>query len=184
MKKLEFIQNFIVVNDIKSCLIVGANSNSNTPGFVNLIEHEIERFLSSRSESRFVVSGVEPKAIGWKNWVQVDGRRLPFGRHEFDLVFSNAVIEHVGEEVDQADFFQESDRVGKNWIITTPNRLFPIESHTQVLFKHMNRNWKHPSFTRLLSKRDLKQIMPAGSRIIGRWFSPTFICCKSKNSIY
>ena len=182
-KKLKFIQNFIVANDIKSCLIVGANSNSNTPGFVNLIEHEIERFLNLQVGTRIVISGIESTGIGWKNWIQADGRDLPFRTHEFDLVFSNAVIEHVGDKTDQNDFLRETDRVGRNWIVTTPNRLFPVESHTQVLFKHMNSNWKHSSFSRLLSKRDLLLIIPMGSRIIGRWFSPTFICYKSQNSM-
>ena len=147
----------------------------------DLIEHEIERFLNLQVGTSVVISGIEPTGSGWKNWIQADGRDLPFLTHEFDLVFSNAVIEHVGDKTDQNDFFRETDRVGRNWIVTTPNRLFPVESHTQVLFKHMNSNWKHSSFSRLLSKRDLLQIIPMGSRIIGRWFSPTFICYKSQN---
>ena len=88
-------------------------------------------------------------------------------------MFSNAVIEHVGDAIDQQKFVSEHVRVGKHWIITTPNRLFPIESHTQVLFIHMRKRWKHSSVTRLLSRRDLEDILPANGKIKGFLFSPT-----------
>ena len=53
-------------------------------------------------------------------------------------------------------FVQEHMRVGKAWIITTPNRWFPVESHTSVLLKHWSRQWRsrRSEFTRLLSKRE------------------------------
>lgn len=177
-RKSQFVENFIVSRNIKSCLIVGANSNANTPGFVNLIEHSIQNSLARQGGADVVVSGIEEHGAGWKNWLQADGRNLPFEADTFDLVFSNAVIEHVGEMEDQVKFIKEHDRVGKNWILTTPNRLFPIEGHTHVLFIHMRGKWKHPSFTRLLSKRDLLDILPIGTTVVGHSFSPTFICYK------
>ena len=52
-----------------------------------------------------------------------------FNNQEFDVVFSNSVIEHVGEYQDQQRMAQEIKRVGKRYFIQTPNRYFPIEPH-------------------------------------------------------
>ena len=64
------------------------------------------------------------------------GEPLPFGNHEFDIAFSNAVLEHVGNVQQQAAFIQEACRVAKRVYITTPNRWFPIEHHTSVPLLH------------------------------------------------
>ena len=68
--------------------------------------------------------------------VQADGRKLPFKDKQFDVVFSNAVIEHVGNRHDQQQFVNECLRVGKSVFLTTPSRSFPIESHTMIPFVH------------------------------------------------
>lgn len=66
-----------------------------------------------------------------------DGRNLPFGDNSFDLVFSNAVIEHVGSLEQQERFLLESYRVAKKYVfLTTPNRWYPIEFHTIIPFIH------------------------------------------------
>jgi len=61
---------------------------------------------------------------------------FPFRDNEFEWVFSNAAIEHVGTYDDQLQFLNEMMRVGKNVFFTTPNRWFPIESHTNAFFLH------------------------------------------------
>jgi hypothetical protein len=61
--------------------------------------------------------------------VVADGRRLPFRDGSFDVVFSNSVIEHVGNRMDQAAFASEIGRVGRHYFVQTPNRNFPIEPH-------------------------------------------------------
>ena len=66
----------------------------------------------------------------------VTGQRLPFKDHEFDIVFSNAVLEHVGSREDQARFITELRRVSGAFFITTPNRWFPFEHHTGLPFLH------------------------------------------------
>lgn len=59
-----------------------------------------------------------------------DGRNMPqFQDNEFDIVFSNSVIEHVGGFRDQKKMAEEAIRVGKSIFIQTPNRRFPIEPH-------------------------------------------------------
>jgi SAM-dependent methyltransferase len=64
------------------------------------------------------------------------GQPLPFAAVAFDIVFSNAVIEHVGSRAAQADFVRESCRVGKAFFITTPNRWFPVEHHSGLPLVH------------------------------------------------
>jgi len=63
-----------------------------------------------------------------------DGKKFPFEDNSFDIAFSNAVLEHVGNLEEQAFFLSEVARVCKCGMITTPNRYFPIETHTHVLF--------------------------------------------------
>ena len=172
-RKLEFLQVLLRGQNFSSGLIVGAKPDSNSLDFDNLIEKGIIEILPN-----VTVSGIERDSSFWPKWVKADGRKLPFGNDSFDFVFSNAVVEHVGSEVDQLNFVKEHDRVGKNWVFTTPNRLFPIESHTQIVLLHMKKGWSNGDVTRLLSKKDLKAILPPGAKIKGHSLSPTFICYK------
>jgi hypothetical protein len=74
--------------------------------------------------------------------VRADGRELPFADGEFDLGFSNAVIEHVaGGRDGQRRFVHELCRVANRVFVTTPNRFFPLEVHTLVPLAH----WLPPS---------------------------------------
>ncbi len=65
-----------------------------------------------------------------------DGVRLPFGDGEFDIVFSNSVIEHLGSREAQERFAQEVRRVGRHYYVQTPAREFPIEPHFLAPFIH------------------------------------------------
>lgn len=69
-------------------------------------------------------------------WVWGDGRQLPFRDGSFDIVFSNSVIEHVGDAGSQRQFAREIARVGKAYWVQTPNRTFPIEPHLLTPFLH------------------------------------------------
>lgn len=53
-----------------------------------------------------------------------------FDDQSFDLVFSNSVIEHVGDEERQAAFAREVQRLGTTYWVQTPSMWFPIEAHT------------------------------------------------------
>ena len=63
------------------------------------------------------------------NLLVCDARRLCFKDYEFDIVFSNSVIEHINDHKMVAD---EIRRVGRAYWVQTPNYYFPIEPHSFV----------------------------------------------------
>jgi len=69
-------------------------------------------------------------------WVIGDGRNMPFGDNSFDIVFSNSVIEHLGDKKSQERFAYEIRRVGKGYWVQTPNKMFPVEPHLITPFVH------------------------------------------------
>ena len=75
------------------------------------------------------------------------GLTLPFRDKAFDIVYSNAVLEHVGGKEQRADFLREVVRVGRSAFITLPNKWFPLEHHTGMPILH----WS-PRLFRLLVK--------------------------------
>jgi ubiquinone/menaquinone biosynthesis C-methylase UbiE len=80
---------------------------------------------------------------GAASWVAGDGRQLPFRDGAFDLVFSNSVIEHVGDADSQRRFASEVARVGRSYWVQTPNRWFPVEQHLLTPVVHwLPRRWQ------------------------------------------
>ncbi|MBZ5624020.1 MAG: class I SAM-dependent methyltransferase, partial [Acidobacteriia bacterium] len=82
---------------------------------------------------------------GAATWVAGDGRCLPFRDGTFDVVFSNSVIEHVGDARSQQSFAREVARVGRGFWVQTPNRWFPVEQHLLTPFIHwLPKAWQRP----------------------------------------
>lgn len=76
-------------------------------------------------------------ARGVKHFVLGDARAMPFADQSYDWVFSNAVIEHVGEWDQQQKMAAEIRRVArKGYFVATPNRAFPIDPHSYLPFYH------------------------------------------------
>ena len=63
-----------------------------------------------------------------------DACALPWEDKHFDIVYSNAVIEHLGSFEKQKKMAAEIMRVGKSWFVTTPNRWYPFEFHLRLPF--------------------------------------------------
>ena len=91
--------------------------------------------------SRILAGGYEAREIlaarrhyPQPQYALFDGCALPFPDQSFDLVFSNAVIEHILGPGRQEKFAQEIMRVGKNWFVTTPNFWYPFETHHHLPF--------------------------------------------------
>lgn len=110
-------------------------------------------------------------------YVQGDACALPFADGEFDVVFSNAVVEHVGGRERQRRMVSEALRVGRQVFITTPNRRFPVELHTRLPLIHwLPDPQAHRAYRKLgkgfatdlhlLSRSSLAALFPGRVRIV------------------
>jgi hypothetical protein len=63
------------------------------------------------------------------SWIIADARRIPMANNEFDIVFSNSVIEHLGDLESQRAMALEVRRAGRSHWVQTPDPRFPIEPH-------------------------------------------------------
>ncbi len=114
------------------------------------------------------------------------GERFPFKDKEFNVIFSNSTIEHVGDFWDQKLFSSEIQRVGKKYFVQTPSFWFPYEPHAMIPFyQFVPANIKMllskicPRSTypieellsiRLLTKKELKYLFPNDRIITERIF--------------
>jgi hypothetical protein len=119
-------------------------------------------------------------------FVQADGCDLPFADGEFDVCFSNAVVEHVGGRDRQRRFVAEAIRVADRVFLSTPNRHFPIEVHTRLPFVHwlpgtiatriydlMGKHWA--SEFELLSASEFRSLFPEPNRVQIVGLFPTIV---------
>jgi len=104
--------------------------------------------------------------------IHYDGDVFPFENNSFDVCWSNAVIEHVGNRDKQLFFLKEIKRVSKKAFITTPNRYFPVEVHTRTPLLHylpkpafdkylsrVGKKWATGDYMHLLSKSELELLL-------------------------
>ena len=131
-----------------------------------------------------------------KTFVRYPGGRFPFDDFQFDWVFSNAVIEHVGNHDAQLLFLNEMLRVAKRVFFTTPNKYFPLEPHTNAVLVHWNDSlfywWckRNASFfceenLRLLTASSLRELLDLSdarrhtvykNRLLGLAMTFTVVC--------
>lgn len=106
-----------------------------------------------------------------------DGCALPFADKSFDIVYSNAVLEHLPGPDFVVRFAKEVQRVGKGWFVSTPNFWYPVDPHyhlplVQLLSQEAQRKLvtrlgKTPyEYLHLLSRRELSRLFPS-SRVAG-----------------
>ena len=89
-------------------------------------------------------------------FVQGNGLDMPFKDNNFDLVFSSAVLEHVGSFEKQRKFFDECLRVSKKYVfLTTPNRFYPVDFHTYLPFAHWLPKKLHRKILNLIGQKEL-----------------------------
>src|ERR1700743_1972302 len=127
----------------------------------------------------------------WATYIVGDGCKTEFPSNAFDIVFSNSVIEHVGGQDRQKEFASECMRCGRGFFVQTPNKWFPVDTHTLLPFVHwlpqkIFRKFLPfaPRFVffksdpgdmndfanmRLLTKRDMESLFP-GAEIIEEKF--------------
>lgn len=104
--------------------------------------------------------------------VRYAGGAFPFADQSFDVAWSNAVIEHVGDRSRQLLFLREVRRVARRAFLTTPNRLFPVEVHTRIPLLHylpkrlfdrclrlLGKEWATGDYMNLLSHSSLRELL-------------------------
>lgn len=67
--------------------------------------------------------------------VVADGEQLPFSNKSVEIIISNSVIEHVNNPEKLAD---EIQRVSRGYFLQTPNRNFPMETHSLIAIPFLN----------------------------------------------
>lgn len=141
------------------------------------------------------------------SYIQGDGRQLPCSDKEYDIVFSNSTIEHVGTFDDQHKFAGEIRRSGKRYWVQTPNKWFFMEPHLitplihylpQRLQKKLIRHFTiwglvtKPSkeqinnfvaSIRLLTRKEMKRLFPDASLYEERFlfFVKSFVAYKASS---
>lgn len=176
-RKADVILAFLGKENVKDVLLVGATGHEHDDE--RLMSHEgiVERRIADRYEIKMGIN-IVPSQITEHPFMIADARDMPFEDDYVDFALANAIIEHVGGEHEQRQMVDEMTRVARCWVITTPNKWFPVESHTHALFLHWLPSWrrKHQrEFTRLLSLREFRALLPAGVEVSGWPWSPTFL---------
>jgi Methyltransferase domain len=98
--------------------------------------------------------------------VRADGRDLPFEDDAFDIAFSNAVVEHVGDEDEQRAFIAELCRVARGVFVATPNRWFPVDVHTLMPVVHWLPDGARNSILHRLGKEEIRPLGPGQFRAL------------------
>jgi len=198
-----FHDNFVLDASSK-VLDIGSEDGSNIAQVLlgtGLQPHNV--YIADISED-MVTSGHEK--YGFVPVTISEAGRLPFDNGYFEVVYCSSVIEHVtvpkehvwlvtsGEKFRrtanerQLAFAQEIRRLGRGYYVQTPNRWFPIESHTwlpfvgylprawQISVLHIcNRFWvkrTNPDW-HLLTARDMRRLFPGAAIVKERFFGLT-----------
>lgn len=118
------------------------------------------------------------------SYIGGDACAMPqFADGQFDLAFSNSVIEHVGTWQRQQAMAAEIARVGRAYWVQTPARSFPLEPHYLLPWFQFWPGWARDAAirigircgvyppralqnsreTRLLNAREMTQLFPAAT---------------------
>ncbi len=101
----------------------------------------ISHYFGTHASERYEVNAVDVVDSRVVNkgytFTQVNGTELPFTSDYFDVVISNHVIEHVGDDDAQAKHLLELNRVMKPngmGYLAVPNRWMLVEPHYKLMF--------------------------------------------------
>jgi hypothetical protein len=204
-----FNETFKIDNNTKILDLGGGNGGYITSLVINkywknITVADIDKELLNKARSR-----------GLKTILLNQTCDLPFKDQSFDIIFCNSVLEHVTinkEEIwncfdsrrfyiesmrNQIKFSNEIRRVAKSYFLQTPNKYFPLESHTWLPFvqyyprkfqifiiKLLNKIWfkKTKPDWNLLNFKDIKYLFPNDliykDKILG--MIKSFVVIKSK----
>jgi len=88
--------------------------------------------FADQPDIQITILNIVPVPVDHSNMTAIQGSACSmsqFQDRQFDIVFSNSVIEHVGGDREVRSMANEIRRVGKSYYVQTPNRYFPVEPH-------------------------------------------------------
>jgi len=121
------------------------------------------------------------------DYIEGDACDMPdFQFGDFDMIYSNSVIEHVGTFEKRLQFTNEIKRLSNNYWIQTPCKGFPVEAHTGMPFWWYYPSWlkeyfingwskKLPEWTEgivqttYVTEKELKRLLP-DANVTTEWF--------------
>lgn len=88
--------------------------------------------FGNNNDVQITLVNLIPSTVTCSNMKSVTGNATDLSQYkdnEFDIAFSNSVIEHLYTKENQLKMAAEMMRVGKHHFVQTPNKYFPIEPH-------------------------------------------------------
>ena len=162
---------------------------------------DIHGFAGANDDFKITLLNIKKFEVHHSNIRSVlgDARNMyQYQDKEFDVVFSNSVIEHVGTYKDQRHMAKEVSRVGKRFFIQTANFYFPIEPHflfpffqflplrlRVFLLQHFDlgvynktlnkeRAYKIVTSVKLLKEQELRELFPSATILKEKMFGITY----------
>ncbi len=127
--------HFTEYNDNQSLLDIGTTPSFDIEQNIILEKTKNNRNITCLSDQDCSI--LEKKYPNIKDFIIGDGTNTNFKDMSFDIVHSNATLEHVGSYNNQIAFVKEALRISKNHVfIQTPNRFYPIDFHTNLPLIH------------------------------------------------
>jgi len=108
----------------------------------------------NKTEIEILLLNLEVQETSVKNIRSIAGDACDLSQFidkHFDIVFSNSVIEHVGNFQRQKEMAKEIIRVGKGFFVQTPNYWFPLEPHFLFFGFHYMPLWLKTYFVQNFS---------------------------------
>jgi SAM-dependent methyltransferase len=148
-------------------------------GIANKEFSPVDNFIEKRYPfpEQITALGIGPTEAFSKSYplvkaVSYGGGRFPFADKSFDVCWSNAVLEHVGNSDKQLEFLKEVLRVSRRAFVTTPNLRFPVEVHTRTPLLHLlpkrafdrflhltGKGWAAGDYMHLLTESALRKLL-------------------------
>lgn len=155
----------------------------------------INRGYDQQKELHITLLNLEKQEVNSDNMISVKGdatNLANFKDDEFDIVFSNSVIEHLYSFDNQMKMAKECLRVGKYHFVQTPNKYFFIEPHFRLPFFNflpksialfiltktklsLGAKWNQENAKetlkeiRLLDKKEFKKLFPQSNLYVERF---------------
>ncbi len=150
----------------------------------------LQRGWSQHRDVEITIVNIKPQKGASTDWSVVCGdatRLSQFADRQFDVAFSNSVIEHLETPQRQAAMASEMKRIAPAMWLQTPNFWFPIEPHFHVpgwqwlpaqartsILQRRRCGWRGPCpnrdeaasavrEVRLLTRRSLRRLFPNAS---------------------